>query len=63
MKFRRNKSKNPDSIRYCLQINNDEMLFFPTEERMKSYFEDYNKKIPIHKLNMFRVEFYNYCKQ
>ena len=48
----------PDSEQFCFQVNKDEMLFFPTREKMMDYLRDYQKKIPIYKLSMFKVQFF-----
>lgn len=48
----------PDAEQFCLQVNKDEMLFFPTKDKMMSYLRDYQKKIPVYNLSMFNVQFF-----
>ncbi len=58
-KFRKREvDKNFAGEKFCLQVNNDDMLFFQTELDMKKYLNDYHQRIPIHKLVMFKVKFY-----
>lgn len=57
--FKRRNKRKPVDVRFCFQANNDEMLFFPTLERLRAYYEDYSKKNMIHKLSAFKLEFYN----
>ena len=56
--FKRKKNISPNMVQFCFQANEDAMLFFPTREDMNRYLLDYRRRIPIYKLSMFRVEFY-----
>lgn len=56
----RKTSKKADSVKYCLQLNNDEMLFFPSEKHMSDYLKDYQRHVAVFRMSAFRVEFYQY---
>ena len=58
-KKKKEESK-PSFVQYCCKINNDEMLFFPSEDNMFRYINDYRKKVAIFNLVMFNVKFYSY---
>lgn len=57
-KIKRNAKVTPEVVKFCFQVNNDEMLFFPSEDEMFRYLSEYRNKIPIYQLSMFKVEFY-----
>lgn len=59
-KRRKKELNKPSFVQYCCKINNDEMLFFPTEDKMFRYVNDYREKVAIFNLVMFNVKFYNY---
>lgn len=59
-KKRMKEVNDPSFVQFCCRINNDEMLFFPDEEKMFRYVEDYRSKVVIFNLCMFNVKFYSY---
>lgn len=46
-------------VRYCVQLNHDEMLFFDDYSKMKRYIYDYYRRIPVFQSSMFVVRFYD----